>query len=44
MELVRDVEALQQRRRIALGGVAVFLADDALELTEAHALLVGHGG
>ena len=44
MQLVRDVEALQQDRRVALGGVAVLFADDALELAEAHAVLVGHVG
>ena len=29
---------------VALGGVAVLLADDALELAEPHAVLVGHLG
>ena len=41
MQLVRDVEALQQHRRVALRRVAVFFADDALELAEAHAVIVG---
>ena len=42
MELVGNIEALQQDRRVALGLVAVFFADDALELAEAHAVGVGH--
>ncbi len=44
VKLVGDVEPLQQNRRIALRGVAVLVADDALELAEAHAVLVGHRG
>ena len=44
VQLVGDVEALQQHRGIALGRVAVLFADDALELAEAHAGLVGHLG
>ena len=42
VQVVGDVEALQQNRRVALRRVAVLLADDALELAEAHAVLVGH--
>ena len=44
MEFLRNVEALQQNRGVALCAVAVLFADDALELAEAHALLVGHRG
>ncbi len=42
VQLIRDVETLKQNRGVALGGVAVFFADDALELAEAHAGLVRH--
>ncbi len=42
VQRVRDIEPLQEHRRIALRRVAVLFADDALELTEAHAVLVGH--
>ena len=42
VQMVRDIEPLQQNRRIALRRVAVLFADDALELAEAHAVLVGH--
>ena len=44
MELVGNIEALQQDRRVALGLVAVLFADDAFELAEAHAVGVGHLG
>jgi hypothetical protein len=44
VQRVRDVEPLQQDRGVALGRVAVLLADDALELAEAHAVGVGHVG
>ena len=44
VQRVGDVETLQQHRRVALGGVAVLLADDALELAEPHAVLVRHVG
>ena len=44
VQLVGDVEARQQDGGVALGAVAVFLADDALEFAEAHAVLVGHVG
>ena len=39
-----DVEALQQHGGVALGRVAVFLADDALQFAEAHAVVVGQVG
>ena len=42
VQLFRNVEPLQQDRRIALRAVAVLVADDALQLAEAHAVLVGH--
>ena len=42
--VVGDVEALEQDGGVALGGVAVLFADDALELAEAHAVVVGHVG
>ena len=44
VQLVRNVETLQQNRGVALGRVAVFFADDALELAEAHAVGVGERG
>ena len=44
MQLVGNVEALQQDRGIALGGIAVFFADNAFEFAELHAVGVGHFG
>jgi hypothetical protein len=44
VQLVRDVQPLKQDRRVALGAVAVLLADDPLELAETHAVRVGHVG
>ncbi len=44
VELVGNVEPLQQHGGIALGAVAVLVADDALEFAEAHAVRVGHVG
>ena len=44
VQLFGDVEAVEQDGGIALGGVAVFVADDAFELAEAHAVGVGHLG
>ena len=44
VQRVGDVEPLQQHGGIALGGVAVLFADDALELAEAHAVLIRHFG
>ena len=42
MKLVRDVEPLEQDRRVALRRIAVLLADDAFELAQAHAVFVRH--
>jgi hypothetical protein len=42
VQLVGDVEPLQQHGGVALGRVPVLLADDALELAEAHAIVVRH--
>ncbi len=42
VQCVGDIEPLQEHRGIALRRVAVLFADDALELTEAHAVLVRH--
>jgi hypothetical protein len=42
VQCVRDVEPLKQDCRVALGGVSVFFTDDALELAQPHAVLVGH--
>ena len=39
---VGNVETLQQDRSVALGGVAVFFADDAFKFAELHAVFVGH--
>ena len=44
VQFVGDVETLQQDRRIALGGVAVFFADNAFEFAETHTVFVGHLG
>jgi hypothetical protein len=44
VQLVGDVEPLQQDRGVTLGGVAVLVADDALELAEPHAIVIGHVG
>ncbi len=44
MEGVRNVEPLQEDCGVAFRRVPVFFADDALELAEAHAGLVGHLG
>ena len=42
VHLVGDVQSLQQNRRVALGCVSVFFADNAFEFTEPHAVFVGH--
>ena len=39
-----DVEAVKQDGGVGLGGIAVFVADNAFEFAEAHAVLVGHLG
>ena len=44
VERVGDVEPLQQHGGVAFSRVAVLVADDAFELAEAHAVLVGHVG
>ena len=44
VQRVGDIEPLQEHRGIALRRVAVLFADDALELAEAHAVLVRHLG
>ena len=44
VQLVGNVEPLQQNGGIALGGVAVFFADDAFEFAELHAVGVGDFG
>ena len=41
VQRLRDVEALQQNRRVGLRLVAVLVADDAFELAETHAFGVG---
>ena len=41
VQRVGDVEPLQQHGGVAFGRVAVLVADDAFELAEAHAVLVG---
>ena len=40
----RDIEAVEQNRGVALGGVAVVFGDDAFEFAEPHAVFVGHVG
>ncbi len=42
VHLVGNIEALQQDRGVAFRRVAVFLADDPLELTKTHAVVVRH--
>ena len=42
MHLVGNVQTLEQNGGIALGGVAVFLADDAFKLSQFHAIGVSH--
>src|ERR1035438_1815759 len=42
MLLVGNIETLQQNRSVRFGGVAVFLADNAFEFAEFHAVRVGH--
>jgi len=37
-----DIEALQQDCRIALGGVAIFFANNAFQFAELHAVFIGH--
>ena len=44
VQRVLNVEPLQQHRGIALRGVAVFFADHALKLAQAHAVLIGQLG
>ena len=44
MQRVGNVEPLQQDRGVAFGGIAIFLADNPLELAETHTLFVGHVG
>ena len=44
VEFFADVEAVEENGGIALGGVAIFIADDAFEFAEAHAVIVGHLG
>ena len=41
VQLAPNVEPFEQHRGVALRRVAVFFADDAFELAEAHAVLVG---
>ena len=40
--LVGNIEALQQNRGVGFGGVAVFLADNAFQFAEFHAVRIGH--
>src|SRR5687767_13763263 len=44
VQCVRDVQALEQDGRVALGRVAVLFPDDAFQLAEAHAVVIGHLG
>ena len=39
-----NVEAVEEDGGVGFGGVAVFVADDAFELAEAHAVFVRHLG
>ncbi len=40
MQFVWNVEALQQQRRVGLGGVAILFADDAFQFAQPHAVFV----
>ena len=40
----RNVEAVEEDGGVGFGGVAVFVADDAFELAQAHAVGVGQFG
>src|SRR3954453_15857643 len=40
VQWLRDVQTIEENRSIAFGRVPVFLRDDALELTETHAICV----
>ncbi len=42
VQRVRNVQPLQQNRRVAFGFVSVLVADNPFELAEAHAFGVGH--
>jgi hypothetical protein len=42
VQFVGNVQALQQDRGIALGGVAIFFAYDAFQFAELHAICIGH--
>jgi hypothetical protein len=37
-----NVEAVEQHRGVALGGVAILVADGAFQLSQPHAVFVGH--
>ena len=42
VEWLGNIEAVKQHGGVALGGVAVLVADGAFELAQAHAVFVGH--
>ena len=44
VDVFADVEAVEEDGGVGFGGVAVFVADDAFELAEAHAVGVGELG
>ncbi len=41
VQLIGKVQSLQQQRGVGVGGVAVLFADDALQLAQPHAVVVG---
>ena len=40
MNIIRNVQPLQKNGSIALGGVPIFLADNALQLAQTHSIVV----
>ena len=44
VQVLADIEPLQQHGGVALGRVPVLFADDAFELAQAHAVLIGERG
>ena len=44
VEFFGNIEAVEQDGGVALGGVAIFFADDAFKFAELHTIFVGHVG
>ena len=41
VQFVGNIQPLQQQRGVGFGGVSVFLADDAFEFAQFHAVFIG---